>query len=93
MNDVILYAIDELMDKLCESEAQHEKLIYGLLKRSRVIWNSIRINGIEYAGATYDEFCKCCEEKRNILFLSDEEFEDYIKAMKLIEVLKETGWK
>lgn len=84
----IEYALQETIKKFENSDKDDEKLIYELLKRSEAIWSSIKINGLQTYGMTYEDFCNQCKEKRNVLFLTDEELENINKAIQVVNIMK-----
>lgn len=85
----IEYAIKNTMKQYEKSEGDDEKLIYELLKRSAVIWENIKIHNLQICGMTFEQFCNQCEEKTNVVFLTDEEIHDINKAMQIIKIIKE----
>lgn len=97
MNEIIIgdiftspidFALQETIKQFEDAENNHDKLIYEALKRSRRIWENIRINGLEICGMTYEQFCAQCDKKRNIVFLSDDELDDFNKAIQIMEIMK-----
>jgi hypothetical protein len=73
----------ENMIKQIEEEGIDSKtngLIYETLKRDKAVIENLSINGLEYVGYTFDQFCEQCKEKKNILFLTDEELRIYNEA-------------
>lgn len=87
----IEFAIGETLQRFENkgSLSDSDKFIVELLKRSKVIWSSIRINGLETCGKTYNDFVKACEIKRNIMFFSDDEIDKLNKALKIMKVMQE----
>lgn len=83
----IEFAIKKTLGTLGNSE--NDKIVAESLKRSAKMWESIRIYGLSICGLTYEEFCKQFEEKKNIVFLSDDELESYNKAVKIMNALRE----
>lgn len=81
------FAVKRTLETLGNSEG--DKIIAESLKRSAKIWEAIRIYGLSICGLTYEEFCEQLEEKKNIIFLSDNELEFYNKAVKIMNVLQE----
>lgn len=77
------YALNHTMKEI-EGDVNHQ-LIYDALKRSRALWENIKINGLEINGLTYEQFCEQMRVKRNIIFLTDKEKETYIKAIKQLK--------
>lgn len=84
----INFALEETMKRFENAEEDHEKLIYEALKRSKRLWENIRINGLEILGMTYEQFCDQCDKKRNIIFLSDDELDDFNKAVEIMDVMR-----
>ena len=69
----VIFALQKLMNEIEDADNDGEKFLYEMLRRSKVMWESITINGLEIIGMTYNQFCEQCKEKRNIVFLTDEE--------------------
>lgn len=80
------FALQETMTKFENDEGN--ELLYEALRRSRAIWNNIRINGLEICGMTYEQFCEQLENKKNVVFLSDEEVKDLNKAFEIMRVMR-----
>ena len=85
---LITYSLQEIIKKYENPETEVNRVLFEALKRSEATWNAIRINGLETYGLTYDQFCKQCEEKPNILFLSDDELNTYCKALEIMKSIK-----
>lgn len=83
----IEFAIEKTLETLGDSE--NDRTIKESLKRSAKTWESIRIHGLSICGMTYEQFCEQFEEKKNVVFMSDEELEVYYKAVKIMNVLNE----
>ena len=83
----IEFAIKKTIETLGDTE--DERIIKEGLRRSAKMWETIRISGISKCGMTYEQFCEQFEEKKNVIFMSDEELEVYYKAVKIINVLNE----
>lgn len=79
-------ALQEAIKKFENDE--ENKLLYGALKRSRAMWENIKINGLEICGLTYEQFCEQLEKKKNIVFLSDDEVADFNKAVQIMNVMR-----
>lgn len=84
----IVFALQEAMGQFENSDDENDKLIYECLKRSKVIWENIRIHNLDICGMTYEQFCDQCEKKRNIMFLADDELEDFNKAVQIMNVMR-----
>lgn len=82
-------ALQETIKKYENSENDSDKLLCSVLERSKVLWESIKLHNLDVYGLSYEDFCKQCEEKRNIIFLSDEEVELFNKALKIMNAIKE----
>lgn len=80
------FALQETMKKF-ENDEQ-SRFIYESLRRSKVMWENIRINGIEIVGLTYEQFCEQFENKKNVVFLSDDEVKDLNKAFEIMRVMR-----
>lgn len=80
------FALQETMKKF-ENDEQ-SRFIYESLRRSKVMWENIRINGIEIVGLTYEQFCDQFENKKNVVFLSDDEVKDLNKAFEIMRVMR-----
>ena len=82
------FALKTTMKKFENSEDDNDKLIYETLRRSKAMWENIKIHGLEIYGITYEQFCEQCGEKKNIVFLSDDEVENFNKAVQIMNVMK-----
>ena len=85
----IEFALQETIKKYKNHTNNADAVIFEVLKRSETVWSKIRIGGLDVYGLSYDEFCKQCEEKPNILFLSDEDLAIFKQAL---EVMKAIGF-
>ena len=82
------FALQETMKRFENPNNSNDKLIYETLKRSKKIWENIKINGLEICGMTYEQFCEQCNEKNHIVFLSDDEVEDFNKAVHIMNIMR-----
>ena len=80
--NTIKFALDNSIKQIEEEgiDSNTNGLIYETLKRDKAIIENLYINGLEYVGLNFDQFCEQCKEKRNILFLTDEELKVYNEA-------------
>lgn len=83
----IEFALQKVIKEYENPTNNFEEVIYEVLKRSEVVWGKIKINGLDVIGLTYVEFCKQCEEKPNILFLSDEDLAIFKKGLEVMKVI------
>lgn len=83
----IEFAIEKTLKMLGDSE--NDRIIKESLKRSAKMWEAIRVHGLSIYGMTCEQFCKQFEEKKNVIFMSDGELENYNKAVKIMNVLNE----
>ena len=81
------FALQETMKRFENADNDNGKLIYEALKRSRTMWQSVRINGLETCGMTYEEFCEQCQSKKNIVFLSDDEVDGFNKVAQIMRII------
>ena len=82
------FALQETMKQFENADKDNNKMIYESLRRSRAMWENIRIYGLDICGMTYEQFCDQCNKKRNIVFLSDDEVENFNKAVQIMNVMK-----
>lgn len=82
------FALQETMKRFEPKENEDNKLIYEALRRSQVMWENIKIHGLEICGMTYEQFCEQCNKKKNIVFLADDEVEDFNKAIQIMNVMR-----
>ena len=82
------FALQETMKRFENSEDDNDKLIYETLRRSKAMWENIEIHGLEICGMTYEQFCEQCNEKNHIVFLSDDEAENFNKAVEIMNVIR-----
>ena len=88
LTGLITYSLQEALKKYENPESEVNRILFEAFKRSETVWKSIRIHGLETYGLTYEQFCKQCEDKPNILFLSDDELNEYCKAMEIMKSIK-----
>lgn len=81
------FALNQTMKQFENPQKDNDKIIYESLRRSKKMWENIKINGLEIYGMTYEQFCDQCDEKRNIVFLTDDELEDFNKAIKIMRIM------
>ena len=82
------FALQETIKQFEDSDKDNDKLIYNSLRRSQVMWENIKIHGLEICGMTYEQFCEQCNKKKNIVFLADDEVEDFNKAVQIMNVMR-----
>lgn len=82
------FALQETMKRFENSEDDNDKLIYETLRRSKAMWENIKIHGLEICRMTYEQFVDQCNKKKNIVFLADDELEDFNKAVQIMRVMK-----
>lgn len=82
----IEFALQEAIKRF-EGDEENE-LLYGALKRSEAMWENIKIHGLQICGLTYEQFCEQLENKKNIVFLSDDEVESFNKAVQIMNVMR-----
>ena len=83
----IVFALQETMKQFENYDNDNDKMIYESLRRSKAIWENIKIHGLEIYGMTYEQFCDQCDKKRNIVFLADDEIEDFNKAVEIMNIM------
>lgn len=83
----IEFAIEKTLETLGDSE--NDRIIKESLRRSAKMWEVIRVHGLSICGMTYEKFLNQFEEKKNVIFMSDNELEVYNKAAKIMNVLNE----
>ena len=84
----INFALQEAIKRFENYDNDNDKMIYESLRRSRALWENIRIYGLDICGMTYEQFCDQCDKKKNIVFLSDDEVEDFNKAIEIMKVMR-----
>lgn len=83
----IEFAISKALETL--GDCENDRIIKESLKRSAKMWEAIRVYELQICGMTYDQFCKQLEEKRNMIFMTDEELKRYNKAVRVMNILNE----
>lgn len=83
----IEFALQKVIKEYENPTNNAEKVIYEVLKRSEAVWNKIKIGGLNVYGLSYDEFCKQCEEKPNIMFLSNDEVDTLKMAIEIAKIV------
>ena len=81
------FALQETMKRFENADNDSDKILYEALKRSKAMWENIRINGLEICGMTYEQFCEQLENKKNIVFLSDDEVNNFNKAAQIMGII------
>ena len=84
----INFALQEMMNEFENYDNDNDKMIYESLRRSRAIWENIRVHGLDIYGMTYEQFCDQFDKKKNIVFLSDDELKDFNKAVEIMNVMR-----
>ena len=82
------FALQETMKQFENYDNDNDKMIYESLRRSRAMWENIRVHGLNICGMTYEQFCEQCNKKKNIVFLADDEVEDFNKAVQIMNVMR-----
>lgn len=82
------FALEKTIKQFENADNDNDKMIYELLRRSKTMWENIRIYGLDICGMTYEQFCDQCSKKRNIVFLSDDEVENFNKALQIMKVMR-----
>ena len=85
----IEFALEKTMKEFEGSDNKNDKIIYEGLRRSATVWESIKIHNLQICGMTYDQFCKQCETKTNVVFLTDDEMQNINKAMRIMKAIEE----
>lgn len=88
MKDIIMDSIIHVLDEAMERyEFNKNKVACSLIKRSKVILEKLTLNNVEIYGLNYEDFCEQFSEKRNIVFMSDEELKNFNRTEELLEKL------
>ena len=82
------FALQETIKQFENCDNDSDKMIYESLRRSKAIWENIRIHGLDICGMTYEQFCDQCDKKKNIVFLSDDEIDDFNKAAQIMNIMR-----
>ena len=82
------FALQEAIKRFEKYDNDNDKMIYESLRRSRAMWENIRVYGLDICGMTYEQFCDQCDKKKNIVFLSDDEVNDFNKAIENMKVMR-----
>ena len=81
------FALQETMKQFENYDNDNDKMIYESLRRSRAMWENIRIHGLNISGMTYEQFCDQFEKKKNIIFMSDNEIKTFNKAVEIMDIM------
>ena len=85
--NILVSAIRHAIDsQMCVTE--QNDIVYAALKRARIFIDNVDFFGVDVVGRTLGEFEESCKEKRNVLFLTDEELLEYEKTKRIIEYIK-----
>ena len=88
-SSTIALALREMMKRFEGKDDEHSIIMYRCLQGSEEVFRNLYIAGIELFGKTHERFLEELKEKRNVVFLSDDEIKDYNRAMKVVEFMKE----
>ena len=99
-SSTITLALREMMKQFEGKDDERSKIMYRCLQGSEAVFNNLYIAGIELFGKTYERFLEELKEKRNVVFLSDDEIKKYNRARKIMEFMEEecekdfmTSWR
>ena len=84
----IIFALEETMKRFENPDNKEDKIIYESLRRSKIMWENVRINYLDIGGMTYEQFCDYVNKKKNIMFLTDDEVEDFNKAVQIMNIMR-----
>lgn len=76
-----LFAIDKQIKKFENSDDEDEKIIYQGLIRSKDLLAKLNIQGVDIVGKSYEEFKNDLDQKKNVVFMTDDEFTEFKKAI------------
>ena len=62
------FALQEMIKQFENYDNDNDKMSYELVRRSRAMWENIRIYGLDIYGMTYEQFCNQFDKKKNIVF-------------------------
>lgn len=82
------FALQETMKRFENSDNDKDKLIYEFLRRSKAMWENIRVYGLDICGMTYEQFSDQLNKKKNIVFLADDELDSFNKAVKIMKIIR-----
>ena len=93
MNDIftgtITFALERAINEYKDREDEAGKVLYESLIRSKAVWETLYVCGLELFGMSYERFLEQCKEKKNIIFFSDDEFAKFKKAKKIMNAMGE----
>ena len=81
------FALQETMKQFENADNNNNKMIYESLRRSRAMWENIRVHGLDIYGMTYEQFCDQFEKKKNIIFMSDNEINTFNKVVEITDIM------
>lgn len=84
----VIFALQEAMNRFEGSDDENDKIIYEGLRRSKTVWENILIHGLDFYGMTYEQFCDQFDKKKFIMFLSEDEVQDYNKAIEIMNIMR-----
>lgn len=84
-----VYAIDREIKQHEGREEDYHKIIYAGLLRSRTVLEALKVNGLQIAGMSYEEFYRQVEDKTEVIFMTEEEAGEMREALKLYRKIKE----
>ena len=82
------FALDVALEIYVNADDSDGKFTYELLRRSKAMWENIRIHGLDSYGITYEQFCDQFNRKKNIVFFTDDELKDFNKAIEIMQVMR-----
>lgn len=97
----MIWALESAMRRLEEEQMTEDdlrRLVYENFKRDKVILENLSINGLEYGEMNFEQFSEQVKNKKNILFLTDEELSmykdalyNYDKLSRILYIIKENN--
>lgn len=88
-SSTIAFALRENMKQFEGKDDERSKIMYRCLQASEEVFKNLYIAGIELFGKTYERFLEELKEKRNVVFLSDDEIIKYNRARKIMKFMEE----
>lgn len=89
MLNIVNQFIEDKISSLKENNDENSKILEAVLLRTSKVLENIQLYGIDPLNKTYKEFCQYIDNKKNVIFLSDEELHDVQKALKIYKIIKQ----
>lgn len=85
----IEFALKDTLERYKNPKEEDGKIIREGLKRGEILIHHLRVMGVSWMGMTREQFIEELKRKNMVVMMTDEEYEEYRKAMDLYEYAKD----